>query len=166
MAGVLIYIVQGDTDVLLSLTLNRGDIFFFIAVVFYSAYSVMLRKRPMIHPLSFLSVIFSIGSIMLLPFYLWETINGRPTSFNLTTVSAIGYTAIFPAIVSYFCYNRGVELIGAKRAGLFMHLIPVLVSIMAIVFLGESFRWFDGVSIILIAIGIIMTTRTKGKAMQ
>jgi len=161
LAGAFVIIVQGNIGVLLSLSLNQGDIFIFIAVICYAGYSVMLRKRPFIHPLSFLVVTFIIGSLILLPFYLWETWTVRTISFNRSTFLAVGYVAIFPSIVSYFCFNRGVELIGANRAGLFLHLMPVFGSIMAIVFLGESLKWFHGAGITLIASGILLTTRVK-----
>ncbi len=163
MVGVLGYVVKGDIDILLSLTLNRGDIYFFSAAVAYSVYSVLLRKRPSIHPLSFLATTFVPGAAMLFPLYLWEAVYVRPTLFNSATIAAVSYTMVFPSIVSYFCFNRGVELIGANRAGLFIHLMPIFGGIMAVFFLGESFRWFHGASAILIGLGITLTTGIKKK---
>jgi len=72
---------------------------------------------------------------------------------------AVGYVAIFPSIVSYLCFNRGVELVGANRAGMFIHLLPVFGSVMAIVFLGEALQWYHAGGIVLIASGIFMATR-------
>jgi drug/metabolite transporter (DMT)-like permease len=159
LAGAMVIIVQGQWKVLFSLSLNLGDLLIFIAVLCYACYSVLLRKKPLIHPLSFLWVTFIIGSLFLLPFYGWETMAGRPIPLNRSTLLAVGYVAVFPSIVSYFCFNRGVELISANRAGLFLHLMPVFGSIMAMVFLGESFRWFHGAGISLIASGIVLATR-------
>ncbi|WP_457571150.1 DMT family transporter [Desulfovulcanus sp.] len=159
--GAFIIIMQGDLKMLSSLSMNCGDVLIFIAVICYAGYSVMLRKRPSIHPLSFLAITFIIGSLLLLPLYLWETFTMRSISFNRPTLLAVGYVAVFPSIVSYLCYNRGVELVGANRAGLFIHLMPVFGSIMAIIFLGESLRWFHGAGIVLIALGIILSTRNK-----
>ena len=79
--------------------------------------------------------------------------------FNRATLLAVGYVVIFPSIVSFFCFNRGVELVGANRAGLFLHLMPVFGSIMAVVFLGESLRWFHAAGMALIAGGIFLATR-------
>ena len=56
----------------------------------------------------------------------------------------------------------GVELIGANRAGLFIHLMPVFGSLMAISFLGEVFLWYHAVGIALIAAGIYLATRRRG----
>jgi drug/metabolite transporter (DMT)-like permease len=158
LAGAFVIIVQGNIGTLLSLSLNQGDLLIFIAVVCYAGYSVLLRRRPAIHPLSFLGVTFMVGSLILLPFYLWETFTLRPINFDRSTLLAIGYVAVFPSIVSYFCFNRGVELVGANRAGLFMYLMPVFGSLMAIGFLGESLHGYHGTGILLIASGILLAT--------
>ena len=161
LAGALTIILKGDLNILESLTVNRGDILIFLAVICYAAYSVLLRKRPAIHPLSFVAVTFIIGSLMLLPLYLWETFTIRPIQFNAITLQAICYVAIFPSIVSFICYNRGVELVGANRAGLFLHLMPVFGSLMAIAFLGETLQGYHGIGIGLIALGIVLATRDR-----
>lgn len=161
LAGVVIIGGEGDMQVLLSLSLNVGDVLIFIAVAFYAAYSVLLRRRPALHPLSFLATTFIIGTVMLLPFYLWEIGTGRMMSLDRVTLLTIGYVAIFPSVLAYFFYNRGVELAGANRAGLFMHLMPVFGSVMAILFLGERFQWFHALGIALILGGIVLATRPR-----
>ena len=157
LAGVVLVIARGDLEVLRSLSLNRGDILIFIAAIGYAIYSVALRKRPTLHPLSFIAFTFVTGTLMLLPLYIHETLTVKALTLNGPTLLTIAYVSIFPSIVSYFCYNRGIELIGANRAGLFIHLMPVFGTIMAIVFLGESFFWFHGVGIFMIFSGIVMT---------
>jgi drug/metabolite transporter (DMT)-like permease len=159
LAGAATIILRGDPGALRTLTINHGDLLVMIAVLCYAAYSVLLRLRPAIHPLSFVAVTFAAGTLMLVPFFLGEIHGGRTLEFNLVTLLAVGYVAIFPSIVAYLCFNRGVELVGANRAGLFIHLMPVFGSLMAIAFLGESFRWFHGIGIVLIAAGILLATR-------
>jgi drug/metabolite transporter (DMT)-like permease len=159
--GVLTIIGQGRLEVLTSLSLNRGDLLVFIAVALYAAYSALLRRRPSIHPLSFIAATFIAGTVILLPFYLWENGTGRVMSIDGVTLLTVGYVAIFPSILAYLCYNRGVELAGANRAGLFVHLMPVFGSIMAILLLSERFGWFHGVGIMLILGGILLATRSQ-----
>ncbi len=162
LAGALTIIARGEPGVLLSLSVNRGDILVLVAVLCYALYSVLLRKRPPIHPLSLLAVTFAVGAAILLPFYLWETVLVGGFPVNGPVLLAVGYVGVFPSIVSYFCFNRGVELAGANRAGLFLHLMPVFGSIMAMLFLGESLAWFHGVGILAIAMGIFLATRVAG----
>lgn len=159
--GVLTIVGQGSLQVLTSLTLNLGDLLVFIAVALYAAYSALLRQRPPIHPLSFIAATFIAGAVILLPFYLWENATGRVMSVDGVTLLTVGYVAIFPSILAYLFYNRGVELAGANRAGLFVHLMPVFGSLMAILFLGESLQWFHAAGILLILLGILLATRPK-----
>jgi drug/metabolite transporter (DMT)-like permease len=160
LCGAVTIIARGDLDVLFSLSVNQGDLLVSAAIACYAGYSVMLRKRPHVHPLAFIAVIFWIGTLILLPLYLWEALTVATLNLKPTTVLVIGYVMIFPSIVSYLCYNRGVELIGANRAGLFIHLMPVFGSLMAILFLGEKFFWFHGLGILLIGAGIFLATRS------
>ena len=96
---------------------------------------------------------------MLLPLYLWESFSVRSVHWNGITVMSFLYVGVFPSIISYFCYNRGVDLIGANRAGLFLYLMPVFGSLMAVVLLGESLYGYHWVGLALIAGGITLTLK-------
>lgn len=159
LAGAATIILQGEWEALRELQVNRGDLLALAAVFCYAGYSVLLRKRPAIHPLSFLALTFGLGWLLLLPFWLAEMAGGRSFVATPTTLAAVAYVAIFPSIVSYLCYNRGVDLVGANRAGLFIHLMPVFGSLLAIVFLGESFHPYHAAGIFLIGWGIHLATR-------
>jgi drug/metabolite transporter (DMT)-like permease len=151
--------VRGDGQILTSLSLNKGDLIILIAVVCYACYSILLRFRPVIHPLSFLTVTFALGAAFLFPLYLWETFTIQRILLNRVTFLSMGYVGIFPSIIAYLCYNRGVELVGANRASLFLHLIPVIGSIMAVVFLKETLQWFHGLGFFLIISGLFLVIR-------
>lgn len=161
LCGAVTIIARGDVDILLSLSVNRGDLLVFTAIACYAGYTVMLRKRPQVHPLAFIATTFWLGSLILVPVYLWETLTVATLELKPTTMLVIGYVIVFPSIVSYLCYNRGVELVGANRAGLFIHLMPVFGSSMAVLFLGEVFCWYHGLGILLIGAGIYLATRNK-----
>lgn len=159
LGGVLTIIGRGDVGVLAALSLNIGDVLILIAVLLYAGYSTLLRKRPALHPLSFLAATFVPGTLVIAPLYAAESALGHPMTIDWITLLAIGYVAVFPSILAYLCFNRGVELIGANRAGLFIHLLPVFGSLMAIAFLGETLRWFHAIGIGLIVGGIVLATR-------
>ena len=159
--GMITIIAQGDPSVLMALSLKPGDIWVFTAVFLYGAYSVLLRLRPRIHPASLLAILFGAGTLLLAPFFVWEMRAGYVLSFNRVTLLAVGYVAVFPSILSYLFYNRGVELVGANQAGLFIHLVPVFGTILAILLLGERFMIFQFMGIALILSGIYLVTRAK-----
>ena len=158
LAGVAVIAGRGSPSALFDLSLNVGDAWVMAAVVSYALYSAMLQKRPTVHPLSFLAATFAVGAATLLPIYVWESATIAPLRPSVTAFLAIGYVALFPSFLAYLCFNRGVELIGANRAGQFVHLMPVFGSILAIAFLGEAFHAFHAVGIGLIAAGILLAT--------
>ncbi len=156
--GAVLIISRGDAGVLRSLSFNHGDLLVIAAMACYAGYSVLLVRRPRVHPLAFIAVTFWLGTMILLPLYLWETLTVAPLVVGPASLLVIVYVMVFPSIVSYLCFNRGVELVGANRAGLFIHLMPVFGSLMAVLFLGEVFFWFHGVGILLIGAGIYLAT--------
>jgi drug/metabolite transporter (DMT)-like permease len=162
LSGAVAIVTRGNPAALAGVELNGGDLWIVLAVASYAAYSVLLRRRPAVHPLSLLVATFLPGSLMVLPFYVWESLSGRPVRLDAPSLLAIAYVAIFPSILAYFCFNRGVELVGANRAGLFIHLMPVFGSIMAVLFLGERFEPFHAAGIALILAGIVLATRRGG----
>ena len=157
--GAFIVILRGRWDTLLGMSFAPGDILMMGAVILYALYSALLRRRPLIHPLSFLIYTFGLGIIFLLPLYVWELAGSAAMILTLPVVLSILYVALFPSIVAYFCWNRGVEVLGANRTGLFINLIPVFASILAILFLGETLQAFHLIGMALICCGMILFNR-------
>ncbi len=158
MLGVATIVGQGSFETLLHLSLNIGDVWILAALLVYGVYCAMLRRRPSVHPLSFLVVAMGLGSCMILPFMLWEAAQGATIVSGLPSVLAIAYTAVFPSFLAYLCFNRGIEILGAAPAGQSVHLMPVFGSILAVVFLGEAFRAYHASGILLIGIGIVLAS--------
>lgn len=156
--GVVTIIARGDLRALAALAFNSGDLLVLVAIVAYAAYTALLRRRPPIHPLSFLLATFTVGVVLLLPLYIAEGLSGRPMQPTPVTLGAVAYVAIFPAILAYLCFNRSVELLGANRAGHFFHLQPAFGVVLAMIFLGERFAPFHAVGIALIVAGILLAT--------
>jgi drug/metabolite transporter (DMT)-like permease len=154
--GVAVIVTRGMPRLLLAVSLGPGDPWVLLAVLAYALYSALLRKRPPVHPLSFLAASFAFGAALLAPLYAWEHLSGAPTRPSAAGYLAIGYLALFPSCLAYMFYNRGVELIGATRAGQFFHLMPVFGTLLAVMLLGEPFEWYQGLGIALIAVGILL----------
>jgi drug/metabolite transporter (DMT)-like permease len=111
--------------------------------------------------MSFMTYTFGLGCLGLLPLYLWECRSVGTFTLTPGVAGSIGYVAIFPSIVAYFCWNRGVAVIGANRTGLFINLIPVFAATLAIIFLGESLKSYHLAGMILIVVGFVMFNRYR-----
>jgi drug/metabolite transporter (DMT)-like permease len=166
LAGVAIIASHGSLELLAHLRLNRGDLWVLMALVIYGFYCATLRKRPAVHPLSFLVVAMGLGSMMMLPFMLGEVASGARIEGGLPSYLAIAYTAVLPSFVAYLFFNRGVELIGAGPAGQSMHLMPLFGSVLAVLFLHEAFQFYHAVGIALIAAGIVLASFKSARRSQ
>ncbi len=162
-AGALVIVFRGDLAALRSMSFVVGDGLIFVAVGLYALYSVGLRKRPLLHPLSFIATTFFLGTVALLPIYLWELSQVGTFLLSRTIVSSVLYVAIFPSILSYLCWNGGISTVGANRGGLFINFVPVFASILSIIFLGESLHPFHFIGMALIFGGLLLFNRLSEK---
>ena len=122
-------------------------------------YSVLLRKKTInIHPISLLTTLIFMGSLCILPFYVWEYKNFSGFDLNMSTFLIFLFLAIFPSILSYISWNFGVKVVGSGRASLFMYLLPVFTSVLAFLFLGESIAVYHISGGIIILTGLIMSS--------
>jgi len=153
--GAGLIVLRGDLRSLQALTFVQGDLLMVIAVLLYSLYSTLLRRRPPIHALSFLTATFALGAAGLLPVYLAELTIVGPFALDRSAIFSLLYVALFPSIVAYFCWNKGVDRVGPNRAGLFINLIPVFASLLSVWLLGESIRLYHIGGMGLIAGGMM-----------
>lgn len=161
--GVLITTTGGEPAKFLSEGLNRGDALMLLACAFYAAYTFGLRWRPAIHWMSFMWAIAISAFIMTLPFVTWELSREPFTSPAPQGLLVLLYVVILPTIISQLCWARGVELIGSNRAGLFINLVPIFGSILAVLILQERFEWYHFVGLSLVLLGIGLAERFADK---
>jgi drug/metabolite transporter (DMT)-like permease len=157
--GVITILTQGEPALLFGIRLNGGDLLFLLAMAIFAFYSALSLKRPAVHPLSFAAFTFGAGAVCVVPAFAWEIASRPAMALTLPNVLTIGYVSIFPSVLAYLCFNRGVLLIGANRAALFLHLVPVFGSVLAIVFLGERPTLFHFLGYALVIAGIVVAAR-------
>ena len=157
--GVLGIVAHGELQRLLDLTLNVGDLWILASVLAWSAYTLLLSRRPPVHALSFVTAISITGLIVLCPLYVWELAQGRHIVPTPGAIAGIVYTGVFPAFLGYILWNRGVAEVGPARAGLFMHLVPAFGIVLSMIFLDEKPALYHAVGIGLIFTGIWLNTR-------
>lgn len=157
--GVLTVIARGSWTVLAQLRPNIGDVWILSGFAFWAIYTTFLRKRPAIHVLTFAFLTAIVASIANLPVFIWEHLNRAQLQATWQTIAAVAYVSIFPSVLSYVFYGRGVELIGPNRAGVFLHLVPLFGSGLAILFLGERLMTFHLFGFALIITGVALAAR-------
>jgi len=162
--GVGIVISRAQVSVLMNLEFTPGDVWVLGGVLAWSVYSVVLRRKPAtLPPMVLLVSCMLIAIVILLPFYVWEVLNVGGFALNVQNGLVIGYVATFASILAFICWNTGVARIGANKAGLFIHLIPLFASVLSIVFLGESLKTYHFLAIGPILLGLYLTTTATAK---
>ncbi len=165
LSGTLTILARGDLDVLLGVKFISGDLWVVAATLGWAVYTVVFPRKPKIHPTNFMLVTIVMGLIVLLPFYLWETIYVRSVPFLASEAYlSIAYLGLIAGGLAYLCYNRMVEVLGAGKTGLTSYLVPVIGTGLAITFLGEQFRSFHVLGIGLILTGVLLATRSRREA--
>jgi len=158
--GVVIIITRLDVAKLINLDLNKGDLWLLVAMLSWAIYSTMLRTHNIgLKYLSFMTVIVSIGLIFLFPQFLFELKNHQVFKFNTPVILITSYVVFFAGIGSYILWNKAVVIVGPNKAGIFLHLMPVFSSFMAIFLLNEKLMKFHIIGAIVIIIGIYLSSK-------
>jgi drug/metabolite transporter (DMT)-like permease len=152
--GVLITAAHGEFSALAALEFNFGDALMLCAVIVYAAYTVSLRWKPDLHWQSFIAAPAFGALLSAIPLLFWELSRGAAIFPDTTGWAIVLYAGIFPSLLSQVLYVRGVEMIGANRAGLFINAIPVFGTILSVLLIGETLYPFHVVALLLVLGGI------------
>lgn len=165
MLGVATIVLRGDLATALDLRLAPGDLWIALAVPMWALYSVLVRRRPeALSPLALLLAVAAIGLVALFPGYLLEyaLIGGfTPTP---SALAAIAYVGIAASVAAFWCWNRGVAAVGANKAGLFLHLMPVFAALLAVIFLDERVYPYHGLGMVMIGAGLYLSSTARSAA--
>ena len=104
-----------------------------------------------------------LSGITTLPFWAWEQAHGQALQPDWLTAFTLAYVTIVVTIVAYMSWNRGVELIGPNRAGIFLHLVPIYSALLAGAVLGESLMSYHVIGFALILAGVYCAARSPGE---
>lgn len=160
LCGALTIVARGDLAILMHLDLNVGDAWMLLAVLVWAIYTVGLAWRPTgVHPMLMLGAMTAVGLAALVPAYAWEMAQGRHINVHFGSLASLAYVGIFPSFIGYIFYNRGVAEVGANKASLFIHLMPVFGTLLSAIFLSEIPLWYHYLGIGLIFTGIWLTTK-------
>lgn len=154
--GVMVTTTEGKPMLFFSNGLNRGDAIMLLGCVFYAAYTFGLRWRPKVHWLVFMFFIAVGAFLMTIPFAVIEYTGGAISTPGSAGWLLMAFIVIVPSIISQIAFARGVEIIGANRAGLFINLVPVFGSLLAVLILGEQFNWYHGLGMLGVIGGIML----------
>lgn len=157
--GVWLTTTRGHPLSLFESGLNRGDAIMLCACALYASYSVGLRWKPRISWHSFMFSLAFCAFLISVPFTAYELWHQDQPALRTADLLVLAYVVIFPSLLSQLFFARGVELIGANRAGQFINLVPIFGAVLAVIVLGEQFRWYHAIGLLLVLGGIALAER-------
>ena len=160
LTGVLFIITKADIDILKNLDFNRGDLTMVIAMLSWATYSALLKKKKYeLSQISLLQVVISFGVVFLIPLYFIDINMGNLIKLEKPFFLTLTYVVLFPGLASFFFWVKGVALIGANRAGVFLHLMPILGAVMAMIIFNEKIMFYQYLGAVFIVAGITLSNK-------
>jgi drug/metabolite transporter (DMT)-like permease len=158
--GILSIITKLNLEIIFSLNFNKGDLIMIGGVITWGLYSSFLKRKTFTLPLlTLVHVLCTFGLIFIFPQFIYELSQGQTIDFDMKLFYILIFLALFPSIGSYYCWAGAVSIIGANRAGIFLSLIPLFSTIMAIFFYKEQFQFFHLIGAILIILGLFFSNK-------
>ena len=159
-AGVFTIVLEGQPLAIFHHHFNAGDLWFVLAAISWAAYSLILKNAALqtVPTFALFFVIAFAGAVLLIPCMIveWWLIGGFPST--LRAWGSIAGIVIFASLLSYSTYQYGVKRAGPALTSIFLYLLPVYGIALAVIFLGEAFKPYHAVGLVLVLGGIVLAT--------
>ena len=160
LAGVLHILIRGEWASLLRLGFNPGDLWIAVAVLCWTAYSLLLRAWPSAFgALARLTLIACGGVLVLIPFTVWEALYWLPSTLSWQSAGLVLAAAVLPGAAAYGAYSYMQRVLGAARVATVLYLGPLYSAAVGWAVLGERIEGFHALGALLILPGIWLSTR-------
>jgi drug/metabolite transporter (DMT)-like permease len=162
LVGVALLLVRGSWERLMNFQFTSGDIWVLGAAIFFAGYNIMVRKKPAgISAYTFLFITFCLGTIQLLPFYVWESLNTEPIAWTDNLFLVVLYLGLGTSVIAFLLWNFSIAKLGAGRTALFGNLIPLFSSIEAVFILNEELTMIHLIAGLIIIAGVIIANMRR-----
>lgn len=161
LSGIVVMVARLDLNVILELSFNPGDFLVVLAVVLYALYSVNLHKWVAgVSPFMMMYMTCVFGTIIILPFYLAESSLMQTVPFDIRVTAAVLFMAVVPTLIATTMWNVSVGEVGANKASVFINLLPIFGTLLAVAFLNEQLHIYHLIGGVLVCAGVTMVVKT------
>ena len=160
--GVVAIITKSDLEVIKGLEFNKGDLSIIVAMFSWAIFSTLLKKKKLeVSQITLLQVVIIFGLIFLTPIYIIELLLGNYIVLEKPFFLTLAYVVIFPGLLSFLFWIKGISVIGANRSGIFLHLMPIFGSVFAIIIFKEKIMFYHLIGAMFIIFGIRISNIKK-----
>ena len=166
MIGIAVILFRGSLEALAAFRLNRGDALILACAIAWAFYSIVFRDERLgrLPAAAVFGLVAGLGALQLLPFSVAEWAAGQPMPTTARAWVGIAGIVVSASLIAFGGYQFGLRHLGAQRTSVFMYLLPVYGVLLAVTFLGEAFRPFHAVGIVLVLGGVVLATRPSASS--
>lgn len=157
--GVIVIATRGAPLNAFAEGVNGGDLAMLVGSLLYASYTIGLHDRPKVPGPVFFTVLAIVAALSAVPLQVAEIATTAWRAPTLTGLLVTAFVAIFPSCLAQLFFMRGVDLVGAGRAGVFINLVPLFSALFGVALLGEHFQPFHALSMVLVIGGIWLAQR-------
>ena len=160
--GVLVVITDGKLTNLTEVHLVRGDFWMLLNAFTFGTYGALQKLRPKeIPPFILLSITAFVGTVILLPFFIYSFYYAPIAKLELPEISILFYLGIVNSILAYFFWNLSLDRLGNLKTSLMYYTIPLFSITESHFLLNEEIYPAQIGGALLILGGIIFSTIKK-----
>lgn len=164
-AGIVLLLSRGSLKALINFQFSTGDLWVLGGAMAFAIYNTLVRKKPReISAVNFLFLIFSGGTLLLLPLYIWERIHSTSPVWNWQLVLIVLYLGLGASVICYLLWNAAIERLGSPRTALFGNLIPIFSTLEAVWLLDEQITAIHLASGLLVIIGLVIANLKRSNS--
>ncbi|MFI3270708.1 MAG: DMT family transporter [Pseudomonadota bacterium] len=160
-SGVVLLILHGDLTNLQDFHFVAGDAWMLVSALCFAIYSIILEFKPKdFSATALLTLSAIIGLALVTPLGIQDILD-RGTLPPTSTLLVMVYLGIFPSVVAFYCWLAALKYLGPVRSGLIYYMLPLLSSLEAVAFLGESFAVSQAFGAVLILGGVMFASHAR-----
>ena len=158
--GVVWIAVQGQLAKLINLAFNQGDLVILGGALAWAAYSIGVKKVVTnVSPLVITTLSIFFGLLLLFPATYVELTFHPTNPLTWESILALIYLGLFPSVIAFWLWNRGIAQVGPTKASMFYNLLPLFTAIMSYLFMGEIPQNYHLIGGSLILLGVFWGTK-------
>jgi drug/metabolite transporter (DMT)-like permease len=156
--AVLVTVAKGSPAVLLTFSVNRGDLLILLSQVAWVTYSLYSRAAAStLPPIWIMAGAHVVGAVVLVPLAL--AIERPWQAWRAWTSWLVVLYGALPITLGHVWFYRIIRVLGAGPTVAFLNLMPFVVLALSWALLGEALHAYHVVGAVLVAAGVYLATR-------
>ncbi|MDE7081682.1 MAG: DMT family transporter [Muribaculaceae bacterium] len=142
-----------------------GDLFACVCAVTYSCYLVIIEGPSARYgTLNLMKWVFLFTSVLSLPLIFTVGRHIRLLMHStFTPWGVLGFIVLFPTVYCYIVTPPALRRVGSGIFSFYQYLVPVIATVVSVLFRLDTFHWYQPVSFVIIVAGVMLANYGKAR---